>query len=924
MSESGDDGDSFNTNNIESFLVKHLEQQIIEDDETSPKDTNLQYCDSLNTNNIESFLVKHLEQQRKEDEETLTKDATLQVISGHLGESLTSGGDSGSYDEVSNVANDSRANGINTTKQDESQNPLKEVEQGPNSGLASPFPDLTRQQAQVQPGAVRVPGINGCTEDEIFASINSAGNDSTKVETLIQAAIVEEDNFPEATAISSNVLRRRRRRLIGSFLILSLFVIAISVSLGVLFSTKETLPPTLQPTRFPTQEPSQSPSASPSTTIRAYLENISPYSIQAFDDPTSPQTTSLQFLENDHADLFQTDLSSPDMRRRIAQQFALATLFYATGGEQWTQSNGWLTVSDECKWISSFAQAVGVCRSNIIRRLHLPFHRLKGSLPPEIALLSDLITLDLSENALSGTLPTELGLFTGIEFIDLHGNNLSGIIPSELGLLTSLSALHISSNNLEGAIATEIGLMRKLTELSIDGNNLSGVIPSELSSLSSLVALQLSNNRLHGTLPSSMGQLTFLEVLELGRNSLSGNLPTALTNLQRLDRVNFERNYLTGTIATGNYSFRSFDVSYNQLSGDIAPLILNSLPQIQVLSIAVNRLKGTLPTEIGICSNLRVLLLQSNRFSGTIPSEIGLLQSLKTLNVNDNNSIRGTIPSELGLLRSLVSMDFSLNELSGKIPSELGLLAQSLNTLNFNNNAFTALPSELGLLRKLVSLDATKNILSGSIHSDFGSMEQLEILSLGFNRLMGPIPTGLGLLAFLKELHLGFNDLTGEIPSELGNLQYLKKLLLTSAGEFSLEIPSDLSRLTNVRILGLAKNGLTSSLPSFVGTMSSLKHLDLSNNRFFGKIPCQWGAQLSNLIQIDLSSNNEINGSIPSEFGLLSSLGSADSFSGLIVDRTGLTGTVPMEVCRLRKQTGFFFLLDCTDHSFCGCCDDFC
>jgi hypothetical protein len=58
----------------------------------------------------------------------------------------------------------------------------------------------------------------------------------------------------------------------------------------------------------------------------------------------------------------------------------------------------------------------------------------------------------------------------------------------------------------------------------------------------------------------------------------------------------------------------------------------------------------------------------------TIPSEIGLLTQLTFLSFH-NNSLTSTIPSEIGQLRYLASLSFSSNSLTSKIPSELTSLS---------------------------------------------------------------------------------------------------------------------------------------------------------------------------------------------------------------------------------------------------------
>ena len=69
----------------------------------------------------------------------------------------------------------------------------------------------------------------------------------------------------------------------------------------------------------------------------------------------------------------------------------------------------------------------------------------------------------------------------------------------------------------------------------------------------------------------------------------------------------------------------------------------------------------------------------------TIPSEIGLLTQLTALSV-PFTGLSGTIPSTMGNLVRLTQLGLSYNQLSGTIPSTLGNLSQ-LRSLHLNNNA---------------------------------------------------------------------------------------------------------------------------------------------------------------------------------------------------------------------------------------------
>lgn len=64
-----------------------------------------------------------------------------------------------------------------------------------------------------------------------------------------------------------------------------------------------------------------------------------------------------------------------------------------------------------------------------------------------------------------------------------------------------------------------------------------------------------------------------------------------------------------------------------------------------MLGLFLNKLTGTIPTEVALLSNnLRGWSLAVNALTGTLPSEIGLLTLSTNLAVNDN-SLSGTIPT---------------------------------------------------------------------------------------------------------------------------------------------------------------------------------------------------------------------------------------------------------------------------------------
>ena len=120
---------------------------------------------------------------------------------------------------------------------------------------------------------------------------------------------------------------------------------------------------------------------------------------------------------------------------------------------------------------------------------------MSGEIPAELANLSNLEDLDLSDNQLSGEIPAELGNLSNLEDLDLSDNQLGGEIPAELGNLPNLRLLFLQGNQLSGEIPIELGNLPNLWSLHLADNQLSGEIPIELGKIPNL---SLDGNQLSG------------------------------------------------------------------------------------------------------------------------------------------------------------------------------------------------------------------------------------------------------------------------------------------------------------------------------------------------------------------------------------------------------------------------------------------
>ncbi|XAR48822.1 Non-specific serine/threonine protein kinase [Bertholletia excelsa] len=334
--------------------------------------------------------------------------------------------------------------------------------------------------------------------------------------------------------------------------------------------------------------------------------------------------------------------------------------------------------------------------------------------------------------------------------------------------------------------------------------------------------------------------------------------------------------------------------------------------QLLRLDLKLNRLTGTIPTNIGLLSKLTYLDLSTNSLNGTVPLSLSNLTKVVELDLS-RNGITGELDLRLfpdgssqpktGLI-SLERLLLQDTLLAGKLPAEMGNL-KNLQLLALDNNRFNGpIPQSLGNLTKITFLHLNQNQFSGEIPVNFGALGQLTDLSLFSNHLSGAVPQEIGNLSSLVAFHLIDNNLTGYLPPQVCRGGKLRNF--TAADNFFIgRIPVSLRNCTTLFRVRLENNQLTGNLDQDFGVYPNLTYIDLSQNRLRGKLSQNWGAcknltllniagnmvggeipdnivQLSRLVELDLSSN-QISGKIPTEIGNLSQLSSLSLKSNKIM-----------------------------------------
>mgnify|MGYP003865239053 CR=1 FL=1 len=595
---------------------------------------------------------------------------------------------------------------------------------------------------------------------------------------MVQARPVEEDtNIVEADPVSPEDQRRSLRRAAkGSteksytapLILLGVAVLAIIVGVVIGVVLRETQAKEIEGqggVANTTSRPSPSPAPAGCSYTNVSILDLPEVTLkQAICAPESPQYQAyLWLLQDPYIARY------PSWRRN--QRFALATFYFATGGDAWTLNDNWLKYdSDECKdWFfrpggpltqqpwterrylrklqetTAEGNATSACDQNgRYQVISLSKNNMVGHIPPEIGLLlPQLQYLDLSaQEQLAGSIPSELGLLTHLKRLSLHRNFHTGTIPFELTLLTDhIEEIFLGYNpNIEGTIPTEVGnLHSTLRALSFRRSGVTGYVPTEIFRLTNLRELYLQNclgitgGTLEGigalshlqrfaahdvpyasTIPSEIGLLTDMRALNFWNTRMKGTLPSEFFRLTNIVRLDIDDNFLSGTFPAGLGAFSHLEVFWmngNRWSGTFPADLFQHWKNLTLWKTENNLMSGTLPTEIGLMENLKeVWFANLTRLSGTIPSELGQLKQLEGLFLHYNAELTGTIPSELAALQNFSTFSLSNTSITGSIPEAL---CDDLKDMELTCSSMLGIPDQICINLELRNFSCDYSLLCG-------------------------------------------------------------------------------------------------------------------------------------------------------------------------------------------------------------------
>eukprot|EP00542_Grammatophora_oceanica_P017259 CAMPEP_0194048186 /NCGR_PEP_ID=MMETSP0009_2-20130614/26774_1 /TAXON_ID=210454 /ORGANISM="Grammatophora oceanica, Strain CCMP 410" /LENGTH=398 /DNA_ID=CAMNT_0038694001 /DNA_START=55 /DNA_END=1251 /DNA_ORIENTATION=- len=132
----------------------------------------------------------------------------------------------------------------------------------------------------------------------------------------------------------------------------------------------------------------------------------------------------------------------------LEPRFGLAVIYYAMGGDDWTNKDNWLGGDIVCEWHGVECNRF----QEHIEEIDLSANNLVNSIPDQINIIQDLRSLLMSRNSISGQIPgLAIGSLPKLTILYLNENELSGVIPTDLTTNGVISTLYLQKNNLAGS-----------------------------------------------------------------------------------------------------------------------------------------------------------------------------------------------------------------------------------------------------------------------------------------------------------------------------------------------------------------------------------------------------------------------------------------------------------------------------------------
>ena len=214
--------------------------------------------------------------------------------------------------------------------------------------------------------------------------------------------------------------------------------------------------------------------------LHGYLITVAVNGAEGFNDPISPESQALAWMQ--YEDTLNLDPNGYEKQYRIDQRFALLTLWFQSNYE-WFGQNNWLS-GHECTWEGvKCEQEEG---GRVVSELYLASNNLQGNLPPNLHLLKNLTSLNLSGNRIHGEIPKTFSSMIWLTKLHLHDNFLSQGLSLDFSKMSNLFDVNLSNNRFDGTIPASLYKVSSMSRIQLDNNKFSGGISDDIRDLANL------------------------------------------------------------------------------------------------------------------------------------------------------------------------------------------------------------------------------------------------------------------------------------------------------------------------------------------------------------------------------------------------------------------------------------------------------
>jgi hypothetical protein len=490
-------------------------------------------------------------------------------------------------------------------------------------------------------------------------------------EALFAEAVVmaEEDGTNVAAK------KRRMKRLTHLILLVSIAIFTIATVVWATTRRNKRVSPVTATTLTPTMAPTGAALAELADELSPYVANVADLTKSG-----TPQNAALHWLAmNDAPYRDAQPWNDADQRQeRTRQRFVLAVVYFSLNGDGWQSCNrhdpscsatagtihSWLTATDECTWnwirCDDYGRVTGwVTAVDVSQRIDSE-RDLRGTVPPELALLTSMQTINIRTKPVQGPILSYLSSMANLTVVRLHDCLFEGPIPTDFATRhPALTELDLSGNALSGPIHANLDEMSALKVLDLNDNAFAGSIPSTIGAMPALMRLDLGMNNLTGNIPLEVYNLSNLSVLSLGNNKLGGSIPSEIGNLSNLTEVSLGPSIMTGPL----------------------PAALFNLTKLEILQLHDSQFTGPLREEdfVQIADTITLLRLENNDFTGPIPIDAWeMVTVLGRLQVFGNPNLNGTITQTLCDKRGIHEPDLQELKVGCNIRCAPGCCADTL------------------------------------------------------------------------------------------------------------------------------------------------------------------------------------------------------------------------------------------------------